>query len=53
MLMRLLRLGLSPRVSKHSRCGVFGVALKAPKPDENPSGMQGNQDEAIKTSQTT
>jgi hypothetical protein len=24
------------------------VALKAPKPDENPSGMQGNKDEAMK-----
>jgi len=29
------------------RCGVPGVALKAPKPDENPSGMQGNRDEAM------
>jgi hypothetical protein len=37
---------LSPRVSKHSRCGVSGVASKAPKPDENPSGMQGNKNEA-------
>jgi len=37
-------------VSNHSRCGVFGVALNAPKPDENPSGMQGNQDDAMKTS---
>jgi len=49
LLMRLLRLGLSPRVSKYSRCGVFGVALKAPKPDENPSGMRGNKDEAMTT----
>jgi len=24
----------------NSRCGVLGVALNAPKPDENPSGMQ-------------
>jgi putative transposase len=40
-------------VSKYSRCGVSGVALNAPKPDENPSGMQGNQDEAMKTHQTT
>jgi transposase len=37
-------------VSKRSRCGVSGVAPNAPKPDENPSGMQGNQDEAMKTS---
>jgi putative transposase len=36
-------------VSKYSRCGVSGVALNAPKPDENPSGMQGNRDEAMKT----
>jgi putative transposase len=40
-------------ISKYSRCGVSGVALNAPKPDENPSGMQGNQDEAVKTHQTT
>jgi len=40
---------LSPRVAKHSRCGVFGVALNAPKPDENPSGMQGNKNEAMTT----
>jgi putative transposase len=36
-------------ISKHSRCGVFGVAPNAPKPDENPSGMQGNRDEAMTT----
>jgi len=30
-----------------SRCGVSGVALNAPKPDENPSGMQGNRDDAM------
>jgi putative transposase len=35
-------------VSKHSRCGVPGVALNAPKPDENPSGVQGNRDDAMK-----
>jgi len=35
-------------VSKHSRCGVSGVALNAPKPNENPSGMQGNKNEAMK-----
>ena len=33
----------------HSRCGVSGVALNAPKPDENLSGMQGNKDEAMKS----
>ena len=32
-----------------SRCGVFGVALNAPKPDEAPSGMQGNKNEAMTT----
>jgi len=36
-------------ISKHSRCGVSGVALNAPKPDENPSGMQGKGDDAMKT----
>jgi putative transposase len=30
-------------ISKHSRCGVSGVALNASKPDEAPSGMQGEQ----------
>jgi len=35
-------------ISKHSRCGVSGVALNAPKPDENPSGVQGNKDDAMK-----
>ena len=34
-------------VSKYSRCGVSGVAPNAPKPDENPSGMQGNKNEAM------
>ena len=37
-------------VSKYSRCGVSGVAPNAPKPDENTSGMQGNRDDAMKTS---
>jgi putative transposase len=37
--------------SKYSRCGVSGVAPNAPKPDENPSGMRGNRDEAMKTKQ--
>jgi hypothetical protein len=31
----------------NSRCGVFGVALNAPKPNKNPSGMQGKRDEAM------
>jgi putative transposase len=35
--------------SKHPRCGVPGVALNAPEPDEVPSGMRGNRDEAMKT----
>jgi len=39
-------------VSKYSRCGVPGVTLNAPKPDENPSGMQGNRDEAMTSSYT-
>jgi putative transposase len=34
-------------VSMHLRCGVSGVALNTPKPDENPSGMRGNRDEAM------
>jgi transposase, IS605 OrfB family, central region len=34
--------------SKYSRCGGLGVPLNAPKPDENPSGMRGNRDEAMK-----
>jgi len=34
-------------VALASRCGVSGVALNAPKPDENPSGMQGNRDDAM------
>jgi len=37
-------------ISKHSRCGVPGVAPNAPKPNENPSGMRGNKDEAMTTS---
>jgi hypothetical protein len=35
----------------NSRCGVSGVTLNAPKPDENLSGMQGNRDEAMTTKQ--
>jgi putative transposase len=38
-------------ISKHPRFGVSGVAPNAPKPDENPSGMQENRDEAMKTNQ--
>jgi len=37
-------------ISKYSRCGVPGVAPNAPKPDESPSGVQGNRDDAMKTS---
>jgi putative transposase len=36
-------------MSKYSRCGVPGVAPNAPEPDEAPSGMRGNGDEAMKT----
>ena len=39
-------------VFKHSRCGAPGVAPNAPKPDENPSGMRGNKDEAMTSSYT-
>ncbi|MEM0227509.1 MAG: RNA-guided endonuclease TnpB family protein [Ignisphaera sp.] len=35
---------------RYTRCGVLGVTLNAPKPDENPSGMQGNKNEAMKSS---
>ena len=34
-------------ISKYSRCGEPGVSPKAPKPDENPSGMRGNKDWAM------
>jgi hypothetical protein len=34
-------------VRVHSRCGAPGVALNAPKPDETPSGVRGNRDEAM------
>jgi hypothetical protein len=40
-----------PEGYNNSRCGVSGVALNAPKPNENPSGMQGNRDEAMTTKQ--
>jgi putative transposase len=42
-------LNLYKKIKKHSRCGAPGVAPNAPKPDENPSGMQGNKNEAMKT----
>jgi len=38
--MRALPEGSSKR---HSRCGVSGVALNAPKVDEAPSWMRGEQ----------
>ena len=34
--------------SKYSRCGGLGVPPNAPKPDEAPSRMRGNKDEAMK-----
>jgi putative transposase len=34
-------------MSKYPRCGVPGVAPNAPEPDEVPSGMRGNGDEAM------
>ena len=40
----------SKYVFKYSRCGVSGVALNAPKPGENPSGVRGNRDEAMTSS---
>jgi hypothetical protein len=36
----------------HPRCGGLGVLLNAPKPDENPSGMRGSGDEAMKITST-
>jgi len=47
VLVEALRMRALPEGS--SRCGVPGVALNAPKPDENPSGVQGNRDDAMKT----
>ncbi len=44
-------IGALPEGYRCSRCGVSGVALNAPKPDENLSGMQGNRDEAMTTKQ--
>ncbi|MEM4018415.1 MAG: zinc ribbon domain-containing protein, partial [Sulfolobales archaeon] len=34
---------------RYTRCGVPGVTPNAPKPDENPSGMRGKRDEAMKS----
>ncbi len=34
---------------RYTRCGVLGVTLNVPEPDENPSGMRGNGDEAMKS----
>jgi len=34
--------------SRYPRCGEPGVSLNAPEPDENPSGVRGNRDEAMK-----
>ena len=34
-------------MSVHSKMWGPGAALKAPKPDEAPSGMRGNRDEAM------
>ena len=41
--------GLGVGEVSNSRCGVSGVALNASKPNEVPSGMQGNRDEAMKS----
>ena len=38
-------------VLKCSRCGAPVVVPNASKPDEAPSGMRGNRDEAMKTHQ--
>jgi len=38
--------------SKYPRCGGLGVPPNAPKPYENPSGVQGNRDEAMKITST-
>jgi len=38
--------------SRYSKCGGLGVPLNAPEPDEAPSGMRGNRDEAMKVIST-
>jgi len=47
-LVEALKMKALPEGGYGSRCGVYGVALNAPKPDENPSGMQGNKNDAMK-----
>jgi len=37
--------------SKYSRCGESGVSPNTLKPNENPSGMQGDKDEAMNHNQ--
>ncbi|MEM4054462.1 MAG: zinc ribbon domain-containing protein, partial [Desulfurococcaceae archaeon] len=37
---------------RYTRCGGLGVPLNAPEPDEDPRGMQGNKDEAMKPTNT-
>jgi len=39
---------LYKKLTLRPRCGGLGVLLNAPEPDENPSGMRGNRDEAMK-----
>jgi len=34
-------------VAKHSRRGAPGGGPESPKPDESPSGVRGNRDEAM------
>jgi hypothetical protein len=48
-LVEALRMRALPEggLKRCSRCGVSGVAPNAPKPDEAPSGMRGNEDEAM------
>jgi hypothetical protein len=36
-------------LKRYPSCEVLGVAPNAPKPDEAPSRMRGNEDEAMKT----
>jgi len=45
-------INLYKKLILHPRCGGLGVPPNAPKPDENPSGMQGNKDEAMKITST-
>ena len=34
-------------LKRYPSCGVPGVAPNTPKPDEAPSGMRGNEDDAM------